>query len=207
MAYADLAGIHNPAPNTVAPATWGDQVRDNDEYFKANAPQKIAETILGAAAASVTFSSIPATFRHLKLEIAARGDAAVTELLARLRFNGDTAANYDSMNSAFFEADAQSSTDELAGTSIHIGANIPGANAPASHAGALTITVMDYARTQWHKSVHAESFNMLAVSTTNLRNVLGGGRWRSTAAITSLTLLASSGNFAVGSIFTLWGIP
>lgn len=207
MGYTDLATLHNPAPGLVAPATWGDQVRDNDEYFKANAPQKIAETILGAAAASVTFSSIPATFRHLRLEIAARGDAAAEEVKALLRFNGDTGANYDGQSSAFLEVDNQVTSEALAGTSIDLGSNIPGANAPASHACALAITVLDYARTQWHKAVHAESFHMLAATTTKLRNVLGGGRWRSTAAITSLTVPVSSGNFVAGSIFTLWGLP
>lgn len=32
MPYADLNTIHNPATGTVAPATWGDQVRANDEW-------------------------------------------------------------------------------------------------------------------------------------------------------------------------------
>lgn len=31
MAYVDLNTIHNPAPGTVAPAAWADQVRDNFE--------------------------------------------------------------------------------------------------------------------------------------------------------------------------------
>lgn len=31
MAYADLNGIHNPSTGGVAPASWGDQVRDNFE--------------------------------------------------------------------------------------------------------------------------------------------------------------------------------
>lgn len=33
MPYVDLNTIHNPATGTVAPATWGDQVRDNDEFL------------------------------------------------------------------------------------------------------------------------------------------------------------------------------
>lgn len=207
MGYQDLATLHNPAPGLVAPATWGDQVRDNDEYFKANAAQKIAETILGAAAASITFSSIPATFRHLRLEVVARGDAALTEVQLRLRFNGDTGANYDWIASAFLEADAQSTSEAVADTFIGLGSNIPAANAPASHAGVVSIFIGDYARTQWHKSAHGMSFHMLAASATNLRNVIGGGRWRSTAAITSLVIPISSGNYTAGSIFTLWGLP
>jgi hypothetical protein len=33
MPYVDLNTIHNPATGTVAPATWGDQVRDNLEFL------------------------------------------------------------------------------------------------------------------------------------------------------------------------------
>lgn len=38
MAYADLNSIHNPATGTSPPATWGDQVRDNDEYLYLRGP-------------------------------------------------------------------------------------------------------------------------------------------------------------------------
>jgi hypothetical protein len=33
LSYIDLNTIHNPATGTPAPATWGDQVRDNDEFL------------------------------------------------------------------------------------------------------------------------------------------------------------------------------
>ena len=33
MPYVDPASIHNPATGAVATAAWGDQLRDNDEWF------------------------------------------------------------------------------------------------------------------------------------------------------------------------------
>lgn len=33
MSYVDLNGVHNPATGTAAPATWGDQIRDNFEFL------------------------------------------------------------------------------------------------------------------------------------------------------------------------------
>jgi hypothetical protein len=33
VAYVDLNTVHNPATSTVAPAAWGDLVRDNQEFF------------------------------------------------------------------------------------------------------------------------------------------------------------------------------
>lgn len=54
----------------------------------------IGETVLGAAAASIAFASIPATYRHLRLIFSGGRDGTpATDLL--LRMNGDTAANYD----------------------------------------------------------------------------------------------------------------
>lgn len=34
MPYVDLDTIHNPATGTVAPAAWGDQIRDNLEFHQ-----------------------------------------------------------------------------------------------------------------------------------------------------------------------------
>lgn len=39
MAYADLNTLHNPSTGVAPPATWGDQVRDNFEYFNTMLPQ------------------------------------------------------------------------------------------------------------------------------------------------------------------------
>lgn len=38
MGYTDAQTIHNPATGTVAPASWGDQIRANQEFF-AEPPQ------------------------------------------------------------------------------------------------------------------------------------------------------------------------
>jgi hypothetical protein len=38
MGYIDLNTIHNPAPLTSPPSTYGDQIRDNDEYLLLRGP-------------------------------------------------------------------------------------------------------------------------------------------------------------------------
>ena len=58
-------------------------------------PIKLAETLLVAPAASITFSGIPATFSHLEIEWHARGDVAGTSTTILLRLNNDSGANYD----------------------------------------------------------------------------------------------------------------
>lgn len=61
MGYADPNSIHNPATGTVAPAAWGDQLRDNDVFF-ANPPtcrvyNSANESINNATDTALTFNS------------------------------------------------------------------------------------------------------------------------------------------------------
>lgn len=37
--YIDLSTLHSPAPRSIPPATWGAQIRENDEWFQANRRQ------------------------------------------------------------------------------------------------------------------------------------------------------------------------
>jgi len=67
------------------------------------------------------------------------------------------------------------------------------------------IQVMNYANTTTNKtSLHRQNSN----SGTYPGTVAGVGLWRSTSAISSLTIKADTGstNFTTGSTFTLWGI-
>ncbi len=163
----------------------------------------IAETILAADAASITFSSIPQTFRHLRLVVFGRCSLATSTTLAYLRMNGDAGATYD--------------WQQLHGNAATVGAGegfadiiragyISGANAPAGVASGLSATVFDYARTAWQKAVISLSGGKGNVTSGSLIVVAVSGFWRSNAAITSLTLIASGSNFVAGTVATLYGI-
>ena len=57
---------------------------------------KIAEVVLGAAQAVITFAAIPQTFRALRLVWSARSDEVLAgSNTVLLRFNNDAGANYD----------------------------------------------------------------------------------------------------------------
>lgn len=56
MAYADLNTIHNPATGTSPPASWGDQVRDNFEFFNTNLQLGTATDFTPTINQSVTLS-------------------------------------------------------------------------------------------------------------------------------------------------------
>lgn len=62
MAYQDLNNVHNPSPGGIAPAGWGDQVRDNDEWFATAKPmirvtRSVDQTIPTGQLTAIAFTS------------------------------------------------------------------------------------------------------------------------------------------------------
>ena len=163
---------------------------------------KIAETLLGSAAASISFSSIPATFRHLLIVLAGRTDrASVTRDTVLLRVNSDSGANYDRQDLA-----AQNTTvtgsQSLAATSADVG-TLAAANATAGRSGVLRLLIADYAGTTFWKSFVSESAAMDGGGNLIPR----GGQWKSTAAIDTVAFTtAGAANFLTGTLASLYGI-
>jgi hypothetical protein len=58
MGYIDLNGIHNPSTGGVAPAAWGDQVRDNFEAHEdppvCSVSASVAQTVTSGSATALT---------------------------------------------------------------------------------------------------------------------------------------------------------
>jgi hypothetical protein len=164
---------------------------------------KIADSVLSAAAASVTFSSIPGTYRHLKLFSTARTDAAVTSALLQVQPNADTGANYtfQRLHSTGATVAGGANTGQ---TAIQAG-NVPGTGTAAAYAAGAEITLYDYASTVLDK---AFSVSAQVMDGTTLFLYRYEGFWgpATVAAITSLILTPGSGNFAAGSVFSLYGL-
>lgn len=161
----------------------------------------IARTVLGSDTASVDFTSIPSTYENLMVTYVARGTGSSFWSRLWVRFNGDTAANYES--SIYYQsAGAENVT---AATKIPVGM-IPDAAATAGFAASGQIDIAGYARTVFNKSAITVGGAQYAVGTGAQLASFGQGLWVSTAAINQVTLLPSSGNFKTGSVFTLYGI-
>ena len=154
--------------------------------------EKIATNTLGSAASSVTFSSIPSTYTDLVLIVNAKGTAAANP---GLRFNSDSATNYSStaMNGNGVSAISfrYTSTDTL--FSHNSGAAMNGVWT------SFIANIQNYSNTTTYKS---------ALTRYNTSTELDGcvGLWRSTAAITSVTVVTSTTSYDIGSSFTLYGI-
>jgi hypothetical protein len=140
----------------------------------------LATVTLGSSASSITFSSIPATYRDLVL-VANKSDS--TDL--SLRFNGDTGSNYFRVFMIDFGGAGASGSQT--NTKIDIGG------------GNLTlVNIMDYSTTNKHKTV-LDRMNSAG------RVQADAQRWANTSAITTV-LISSSSSFAAGATFNLYGI-
>lgn len=147
----------------------------------------LATITLGSTASTVTFGSIPGTYRDLKVVIQASGisnDALV-------RFNSDTGANY---TRTYMAGQGTSTATSASDSASYIPFAYVGTN-PA----ALLLEVMDYSQTNKHKSTFSRGSDSAVVMAI-------AGRWASTAAITSMVIYPASGSWAAGNTFTLYGV-
>jgi hypothetical protein len=151
----------------------------------------LATVTLGSAAASVTFSSIPATYRDLILVITAQRTG--TPVNVGMRFNGDSGSNYTSVY--------MTGTGSSAATGIVSSTNFQldlYPYPPSSGFNNYIVQMMDYSATDKHKPI------LVRVNDAGNATEASAGRWASTAAVNSLALTLS--NFNTGSTFNLYGV-
>lgn len=151
----------------------------------------IASIVSSSNASSVTFTGIPQFYTDLILNISVKHSSTVEN--HRLRFNGDAAASYADLR--IFGNGTNPYTDSREnGTSILLG------EMSTSQYGADKWFIPQYTNTSMHKRITGFGGNIGGNAQA------GTGEYRSYNAITSITILAGSGNFVDGSTFNLYGI-
>ena len=148
----------------------------------------IATTTLGSNQASVTFSSIPATYTDIV--VIATGKTS-TETTLYFRFNGDSGSNYSSTD-IYGDGSAAGSFRFSNSSEMYF------YNWKNSESNAI-FNIQNYANTTTFKTVLARTNGSTSYATAVV------GLWRSTAAINQL-LIHSNDTFISGSTFTLYGI-
>ena len=161
-----------------------------------------SQTVGSGGASSVTFSNIPQGFRHLQVRGVMRTTESVVETFCSVRFNGVSGTSYSSHllygNGASALALAYASQAQM--TQLIIA---PGDLAPSSVFSAAVMDVLDYAITSKNTTVR--------VLTGLDRNGAGqirltSGAFYSTDAITSLSVIPTSGSLVQHSTFSLYGV-
>lgn len=176
-------------------------VYDKIEALTSGALVPIAQVVVGSAVATIDFTSIPATYETLVLDLMGRGTDATAYALPTLRLNNDSGANYDRQYHSVSGGTGFIGT-ELAQTQVAFGV-LPGAGGTAGRVGVLQLRIPSYARTTLQKGMLFTSGDVR--NTTDSSSSHNFALWRSTAAINRLTLIGSA-NFDVGTVATLYGV-
>ena len=150
---------------------------------------QINSITLAVAGSSVTFGSIPQNFRDLRIVIAG---TASTPANTTFRFNGDTGNNYIAL------VMSGNGSSPFSGT--YAATSFMRFGALYTSLGNVVGDIMDYSATDKHKTALGRS------STAGNEVAAFAGRWANTSAITSVAVLTSTGTFATGTTFTLYGI-
>jgi hypothetical protein len=145
--------------------------------------------------ADYTFSSIPSTFTDLVLTCSVTCSSTQT---GYVRVNGDTGTNY---SWTYFNGNGSTVSGGIqanATLGLQLGLSLVGMS--ATNPSVFNAFINNYANTNTFKCCvsRANGTGTEVESSVSL--------WRSTSAITSLTVRPSGGNWQSGSTFTLYGI-
>jgi hypothetical protein len=143
---------------------------------------------LGSTASSVTFSSIPSTYRDLVL---VHIGATSAEDQIRIRFNSDTGSNYSFVQMGGDSGGAFSTSGTLDGARVSFGST--GINS-------TIVQIMDYSASDKHTT-------LLSRANKGAGDVRAhAARWANTAVVTTVSFYPITGTFSSGSTFSLFGI-
>ena len=147
--------------------------------------------------ASISFTSIPATYKHLQIRMTAIFTGTVGS--GFIAFNGDNASG----NYSYHQLLADGSTQGANGlTSQNQGKFTGGAGTSPAAPNVMVMDILDYANTNKYKTTKA----LYGWDSNGDGYVeFNSNNWRSTSAITSIVLTPAN-SFATNTIVALYGI-
>ena len=156
-----------------------------------------SSTVGVGGAASITFSSIPATYMDLLIKTSLRGSRSAINEGVNVSFNGSTSSfTYRALQG---NGSAASSFNSTAGYYT----DTDGDTAAANTFGNGEIYIPNYAGSN-NKSYSADS--VAETNNTTIYMQLVAGLWSNTAAITSISFACTVGSFKEYSTAYLYGI-
>jgi hypothetical protein len=169
--------------------------------------ESIATLTGNGSSQTLTFSSIPSTYKHLQIRMIAReATGGFASGLIYMTFNGSTASNYSSKSmNTDGGGNISSSNAGPSNSEISIPRFVQGTAAASGYMGAAIIDIYDYATAGKTRTVRAMVGN--DDNNTVLNNLsVASGLWNSTSAITSISLQEQRGAFATTTTIALYGI-
>jgi hypothetical protein len=165
----------------------------------------ISSNVLTSSAASVTFSSIPATYTDLVVRVSARTTQAGPNEVMIYTLNGNTGSNY-SRTQLISNASTVISNMASAAANIRAGWQ-DGDTATANTFGSAEIYIPSYTVTQNKPTSNFSVAENNSAGTADTYINATAGLFSITNAITSIAFATINGNnFLSGSSFYLYGI-
>ena len=170
-----------------------------------NSYESIATVTVGAGgSSSISFSSIPSTYKHLQVRLIGKVTTSGTsDTYAKLSFNSDTTyTNYNGHDLYGDGASVASGYDYSAAYTGLVLQRFPNAGVTSTF-GTAVIDILDYTNTNKYKVTRG-----LGGYDKNGAGFLGfySGLWRNTAAVTDITITPGQDNWAQYSSFALYGV-
>jgi len=152
--------------------------------------------------ATISFTSIPSTYKHLQIRGIAKDTFANSNVFGMyVTFNSDTGSNYASHRlggdgaSTYANGYATQTSIELRSYSV--------GNSATNIMGVSIMDVIDYASTSKYKTLRSAG----GVDKNGSGNIeLCSGLWQNTAAITRIDLVTSGTLWSSSTTFALYGI-
>jgi hypothetical protein len=159
----------------------------------------ISSNVLSSSAASVTFSSIPATFTDLVLRMSVASTGVIDGIF---RFNGSSATNY---SRTYMQGTGSTTSSSRSSNSTNIGLQDlyrnNGSTSNTFSSSEIYIPSYTVSQSKPISAVLADESNNTTADMT-----LIAGLFRDNTAISSFSIAPNSGNFSAGSSFYLYGI-
>ena len=160
----------------------------------------ISSNVLTTTQASVTFSSIPATYTDLVLRVSARDSSDTPISTLTMTFNSDTATNYS--ETVLDGSGSAASSSRTTSVNADARVMIQPSTYTASTFGSFELYIPNYLVSA---NKPYSYFGITENNATASYIRTNAALWRNTAAITSISMVAPV-NFVSGSSFYLYGI-
>jgi len=188
--------------SSVKTGAVGTSLLTGNAFFVPPSFDSIASATGTGSSGTITFSSIPQTYKSLQIRAMARSTIG-TVINVLITFNGDSAANY-TRHDLNADGSIVASGGVTSGTSIFAYEAGRGASTAANIVGVSITDIHDYASTTKNKTVRIIGGSDANNTTGDV--ALSSGLWLSTAAIDSISFSPTSGNWTTETQFALYGI-
>jgi hypothetical protein len=168
--------------------------------------ESIATTTVGSGGSngSVTFSSIPQTYKHLQVRALTRTDRAADDDASLIFLNSDTTKTNYTLHGLRGSGSAASSFGYASASATGIQQITLGNSTTAQMFGAMVIDILDYTNT--NKNTTVRSLGGMDYNGAGFIELVSGV-WLNTAAVNSISFQPLNGTeFLEYSSFALYGI-